>query len=46
MHAAKPFGRLDTLEAPHRPYALFDSSMVLFQMIVQVAVGAMAHRFP
>jgi hypothetical protein len=34
MHAAKTFRRLDTFEAPHRPDPLFDSAMILFQMIV------------
>jgi len=43
MRPAKAYGRLHTLEAPHRLDPLFDSSMILFQMIVQVTVGAMAY---
>src|SRR5262245_35208810 len=46
MHLAKPLRRLHTLKAPHRPNPLFNSSMVLLQMIVQVTVRAMAYRFP
>ena len=46
MHSAKPLGRLDTVEAPHRPDPLFDASMVLLQMIIQVAVRAMVHSCP
>ena len=46
MHAAKALRRLDTLEAPHRQDALFDASMVLFQVIVQKAIRAMADLFP
>ncbi len=42
----KPRCRHDTLEAPHRPRPLFDSSMVLLQMIIQIAVRAMGHGFP
>src|SRR5262245_25974043 len=45
MHSAKALGRLHTLEAPHRLDPLFDASMVLLQMVVQVEVGAMAHLF-
>lgn len=33
------------LKAPHRPRSLFDAAMVLLQMIIQVAVGTMAHLF-
>src|SRR6185295_13453397 len=46
MHLAKAFGRLHTFEAPHRPAPLFDTSMVLFQMIIQIAVGTMADSLP
>src|SRR5215471_6226577 len=46
MDAAKAFCRLHTLEASHRPDPLFDASMVLLQMIVQVPVGAMTYLTP
>src|ERR671931_72478 len=46
MHPAKAGGRHHTLEAPHRPDPLFDSSMVLLQMIIQVTVRAMAYLCP
>src|SRR5262249_4327365 len=46
MHPTKASGRLDPFEAAHRPRALFDASMVLLQVIIQVAVGAMTHRLP
>jgi hypothetical protein len=36
MHPTKALGRLHTLEAPHRSDPLFDSSMVLLQMIIQI----------
>jgi len=38
--------RFDTFEATHRPRPLFNAAMVLFQTVVQVAVGAMAYPFP
>ena len=46
MHPTKASGRLDTFESAHRPRALLDASMVLLQVIIQVAVGAMTHRLP
>jgi hypothetical protein len=46
MHAAKALRRLDPCDAPHRPYALCDASMVLFQGVIQRAVRAMAYLFP
>src|SRR4051812_24491903 len=46
MHPAKAFGRLHTFASPHGARPLLDSSMVLFQVIVQVTVGAMTHGFP
>jgi hypothetical protein len=32
-------------EPAHRSIPVFDSSMILLQMIVQITVRAMAHRF-
>jgi hypothetical protein len=46
MDPAEACGRVNTLESAHRPRPLFDASMVLLQMIIQVAVGAMTHLFP
>jgi hypothetical protein len=46
MHTTKALRQLDTWEALHRQYALFDSFMVLFQMVVQIEVRAMAYLFP
>ena len=46
MHAAKPFRRLDPLKTSHRPDPLLDSSMVLFQMIIQIPVRAMSYLVP
>src|SRR5262249_2731744 len=43
MRPAKPCSRRHTLKAPHRPDPLLDASMVLFQMIIQIAVRAMPH---
>ena len=46
MHPAKPFRRLDTLKSAYRMRALFTTSMVLLQVVVQIAVGLMAYGFP
>src|SRR5918999_5313828 len=46
MHLAKALRRLNPLKAPHRPDPLFDPAMVLLEMIIQIPVRAMAHRFP
>src|SRR5262245_47158575 len=46
MHPAKPLRRLDTLKAAHGTYTLINASMVLLQLISQVAVGAMAYPLP
>jgi hypothetical protein len=41
MRAAKPCGRLVFFEPPHWSDPLIDASMVLLQVIIQVAVGMM-----
>jgi hypothetical protein len=46
MHPAKPFRRREILKSAHRMRALFTTSMVLLQVVVQIAVGLMAYGFP
>jgi hypothetical protein len=43
---AEALGRLDALKASHGMDPLFDASMVLFQMIIEVTVGAMEYCVP
>jgi hypothetical protein len=45
MDPAKALRRLDIFESPYGAHALLDSSMVLFQVIVQKAAGPMTHLF-
>ena len=46
MDTAKAFRRLDTLKSSHWARPLLDSSVVLLQMIIEVAVGAMEYCVP
>jgi pimeloyl-ACP methyl ester carboxylesterase len=46
MDPAEALGRVNTLESAHRPRPLYDTMMVLLQMIIQGAVGAMTHLQP
>ena len=39
-------GGVGTFEAPHRSVSSFDAAMVLFDPIVQIAVGPVFHAFP
>jgi hypothetical protein len=41
--ATEPRGRPGALEAAHRPVSAFQASMILFQSVVPVAAGAVAH---
>ena len=46
MEVAKASRRFDTFETTYRPRRLFNAAMVLLQMVIQVAVAAMANFLP
>ena len=43
VSSTEPGGRSGALEPAHRPVSTFQAAVVLFQSVISVAAGAMAH---